>query len=316
MKSMSNIVPLSPLAVAPKDFSAQDLKLIKRTVAADTTDDEFSLFVSYCRALQLDPRRKQIYCLVYNKDKPEKRKMSIIVGIDGFRSIAARTGNYRPDDEPTAFVYDEAAKGPANPTGLVSASLRVWQYSHGQWFKVSGEARWSEFAPIEDEWMWNSETGKRAKTGAQKPGGKWADMPTIMLAKCAEAQALRKAWPDHFANVYAPEEMDQAQAEILDPVEAVRQAEEEDRQKRVGGGRSIIVDWMQEGVALDSVPVGQFIDRAMEFVEKHKDEPSTVAMWRERNRFGLRDAWANNPGDTLALKSRIDAIINASGEVE
>jgi hypothetical protein len=42
------------------------------------------------RRVGLDPFRRQIYAVVYNKDKPKKRKMSIITGIDGFRAVAAR----------------------------------------------------------------------------------------------------------------------------------------------------------------------------------------------------------------------------------
>ena len=80
-------------------MSDRDLALVRRTVAADTNDDEFNVFINYCRTLGLNPLRRQIYALVYNKADPKKRKMSIIVAIDGFRSVAARSGNYRPDDD-------------------------------------------------------------------------------------------------------------------------------------------------------------------------------------------------------------------------
>jgi len=38
----------------------------------------------------------------------------------------------------------------------------------------------------------------------------WARMPTIMIRKCAEALALRMAFPDALHGVYTREEMDQA----------------------------------------------------------------------------------------------------------
>jgi phage recombination protein Bet len=309
---MSNIVPLNTGAV--REFSKQDLQLIKRTVAADTNDDEFRLFVDYCRALQLDPRRKQIYCLVYNRDKPDKRKMSIIVGIDGFRSIAARTGNYRPDDEEPKYEINSELVGPTNPAGLVKASVKVWQFSHGSWFPVTGSAYWNEFVPLESEWAWDEAAGKKKPTGKKKPGGKWSDMPHLMLAKVAEAQALRKAWPDNFTGVYAPEEMDQANVEILDPVDAVNQAEVEDRMARIGG-HGIIVDWL-DNKPLVSVPVGQFGDRVMDFIEKHKDEPSQLLQWKDRNTVALREFWAHNSGDCHILKETIDKLVKGAGEEE
>ena len=308
---MSNIVrmPQGSL-IAPRDFNKNDLKLIRDTVAKDCDGSEFELFISYCQSLGLDPRRKQIYALVYNKDDAKKRKMSIIVGIDGFRSIAARTGNYRPDDDPPHLEYDPTLRSETNPTGLVSATVKVWQFSHGQWFKIAGAARWDEFAPIEDEWAWSDEKNKRVRTGKKKPGGKWADMPTIMLAKCAEAQALRRGWPDNFSAVYAPEEMDQANVEVLSPIEAIEQAEQEQRLKRIGG-HGIIVDWLEEGKPLDYVPVGQFADRVFEFIEKNREEPSVVLSWKDRNTVALREFWAYSAGDCDTIKREIEAIVNA-----
>lgn len=81
-------------------YSRAQIDLIKRTVAADCDHTEFDLFMEVARRIGLDPFRKQIYAVVYNKDKPERRKMSIITGIDGYRAVAARSDRYRPDDQP------------------------------------------------------------------------------------------------------------------------------------------------------------------------------------------------------------------------
>ena len=304
---MSNVATL-PTAGG---FNHRDLALIKRTVAADTTDDEFNLFISYCQSLQLDPRRRQIYALVYNKNKPDKRKMSIIVGIDGFRSVAARTGCYRPDDEEPRFEFDPGAKGPSNPLGLVKATVKVFQHSHGSWFPVSGVAYWDEFAPVKEEWA-EGEDGKRRPTGKKAPDGKWATMPRIMLAKCAEAQALRKAWPDSFSSVYAPEAMDQASLDVL-PAEAATQGAQEERLARISAGKTILLD-MMNGAAIEPVEIGKFADRVMGFIEAHKDEPSQIGLFQIRNRHALREHWAMNPGDSLELKKQFESAIVAVSE--
>lgn len=305
---MSNIatIPSSPAQ------SARELALIRRTVAADTTDDEFNIFSNYCRTLGLNPLRRQIYALVYNKNDAKKRKMSIIVAIDGFRSVAARSGNYRPDDEEPRYEYDPELKSPINPLGLVKATVKVWQFSHGSWFPVTASAYWDEYAPIKEEWA-EGEDGRRRPTGKKTLDGKWPTMGRLMLAKCAEALALRKAWPDDFSAVYAPEEMDRAAIEML-PAEAAQAGAAEERLERIGGGGTITVDWL-DGKPLDAVKVGAFADRVVAFLDANKDEPSSVMQFGERNRHALREFWAASPADALELKKIMEDRIAKAGEL-
>ncbi len=82
---MSNNVVAHPTA---NRFSAAQLDLIKRTVAIDTNPAEFDLFVTVARNAGLDPFRRQISALVFSKGDAAKRRMSIITGIDGLRTIA------------------------------------------------------------------------------------------------------------------------------------------------------------------------------------------------------------------------------------
>lgn len=299
-------------ALADATSDARALQLIKRTIAADTNDDEFELFIATARGLKLDPRRRQIYAVVYNKKDPKKRKMSIIVGIDGFRTVAARTGDYRPDDEEPRYEYDPALKGPLNPLGLVKATAKVWKHSHGAWHPVVAAAYWDEYAPIDEEWAEDEKTGKRKPTGKKKLGGKWPAMPRLLLAKCAEALCLRKAWPDDFSNIYAEEEMDKSTIE-LSAVEMITEAEREDR-KALLGGPSIVVDWCDGDGALSSVPVGQFADRVMERLQSMS--PDEVQIFQDRNRVGLREFWAHSKGDALELKEKMEAKAQAELPIE
>lgn len=206
---MGNVVAIQRNDVL---YDPKTINLIRRTVAADTSDDEFNLFVNMARSLGLDPLRRQIYAFVFSKNDPKKRRMSIIVSIDGFRSIAEATGNYRPDEDEASYEIDQSLKGPLNPQGLVKATVRVWKYSHGDWHRVTGVAYWDEYAPVKDEWVYDEATGRNKKSGNKSldDSGQWAKMPRVMLAKCAEAAALRKGWPDNFSNVYESSEMDRA----------------------------------------------------------------------------------------------------------
>jgi phage recombination protein Bet len=137
----------------------------------------------------------------------------------GFRAIAARTGNYRPDENEPAFIAEDSFKSDTNPAGLVSCAVRVWQYAHGQWFPITGVARWEEFAPLKTVWVDNQPTDRKVLDKS----GRWADMPFLMLAKCAEAQAIRKGWPEDLSNTFVGEEIEQA-ALTLNPAQAARKA--------------------------------------------------------------------------------------------
>lgn len=305
---MTQVVPLRS-APAASTYDAKAVALIRRTVASDCNDDEFSMFIHMARSLGLDPLRRQIYAFVFSKKDPEKRRMSIITGIDGFRAIAERTGNYRPDEDEPSYEVDPDAKGPLNPAGIVKATVRVWKFSHGGWHKVTASAWWQEYAPLKDEWGEDEKTGKRRPTGRQTldTSGNWVKMPRLMLAKVAEALALRKAWPDDFSNVYSVEEMDRAKAADMSPAELADHGEASARLERIGGP-SLTVDWLAPNTPLEAVPVGAFADRAMAFIQQHADEPSQILMWRDRNRIALQQFWAHAASDALEVKREIERV--------
>lgn len=286
------------------DYTAAQLTTIKNTVARDTNDLEFDLFMNAARSYGLDPFRKQISAVVFNKDKADKRQMAIIVGRDGLRSIAARCGDYRPASERPEVITDEALKSPENPKGIVSVAVRLWkQDKRGEWFPVFGEAHWDEFAPIKEEWDYDQEKGRRAPTGRKTVDSTWAKMPIVMLTKCAEGQALRAGWPDQFGNLYAEEEMAARTVKDVTPSEEIAQ-EAEHRRKSMLGEKAILMTLDQTG-ALQRVPVGQVADRCLEYIAEADAE--TVYTWSIQNREPLREFWAVSPNDALEVKKAIEA---------
>lgn len=285
-------------------FNPSQIQTIKATVAKDTNREEFDLFMEACRSYGLDPFRKQIHAVVYNKDKANKRKMSIIVSRDGLRVLAHRCGDYRPASEPAQIVYDPDLKGPTNPKGIVSATVRLWkQDKRGEWFPVIGEAYWDEFAPVTEKWGEN-EKGEWKPTGHKTldQGGNWAKMPLVMITKCAESQALRAGWPETFGGVYVEEEMDRVQA-ATSASEELEKMQAEERAKRVGG-RGLLMVFDDTGT-LTKVPMGDVADRCMEFIREN--EPLEVHKFRIRNEVSLREFWAENPADALEVKKAFEA---------
>ena len=159
------------------NLDSSKVDLIKRTVCVGASDDELKLFLHVCTKTGLDPFMKQIYAI--------KRggKMTIQTSIDGFRLIADRTGCYAPGRE-TAFVHDDEGK-------ILSCTAYIRKKTpDGTWHEVAGTAYWSEFNPGNNTF--------------------WTKMPRVMLSKCAEAVALRRAFPAELSSVYTNDEMQQA----------------------------------------------------------------------------------------------------------
>jgi phage recombination protein Bet len=158
--------------------------LILRTVCDDkTTDAEFEFFIETCKLRNLNPLAKQIY-FIRRSGRP-----TFQTSIDGFRLIAARTGEYAGCDP---VEYDTEAEDHPN-----KATCTVYRMVQGEARAFTASARWREYE------------GTRASTGQKYPTN-WDDMPYLMLGKCAESLALRKAFPEDLSGLYTDDEMDQA----------------------------------------------------------------------------------------------------------
>ena len=298
----TNLTRLSPSGGA---LTAGQLDLIKRTVAKDTSATEFDHFMHTSSSLGLDPLRKQIVCVVFNKDKPDKRNMTIIVTVDGQRVIAARQGDYGPEREEPAYVADDAIKSPINPQGLVSASVKLWKRYEDGWQPVAGQAYWDEFAPIEEEWAWDADKNRRAPTGQKKLADNWKRMPRLMLAKCARAQALRAGWPDAFSGLYTEEEMQKAI--VLDDATAMlEQYGEHERLTRVGKAGQTLTFLFDPRGALEVIPRAEIAERVERWLHSEVVHPNEITEFRRRNKDALQVFWGWEAGDALALKRMME----------
>lgn len=297
-------------AITKFDLSPKQIALVKDTVAKDCNADEFNLFMEVARAKGLDPFLGQIIPMVFSKDKPDKRKLTIIITRDGQRVIAQRCGDYRAASKPTTYDADKAAISPLNPQGIISATVYLWKQDPktSDWYEVAGQAFWDEFAPVSEEWIYDQEAGKRKPSGKKvlDSSGNWCRMPRLMISKCAEMQALRAGWPEQFNGLYGEEEMDRAKVLDLSATEIVEHEREEHRLKVAGAKDAITITW-GDNWTLENVPVGQLADRAMEFVKN--ETPEKVAKWRDANREPLREFWARAPGDAAHLKKAVEAKI-------
>lgn len=159
-----------------QEWTPEQLKLITDVVARGATQDELKLFLYRCKNMGLDPLKPgQIHFVKYGTGPG-----TIVVGIEGFRSIAARTGKLAGVKR--GVLRDDKGRAIA---GWAEVYRSDWQYC----------AR--EEVPLNEY-----NTGR----------GPWQKMPETMIKKVAEAAALRMAFPDDLGGVYERAELDQAEA--------------------------------------------------------------------------------------------------------
>jgi phage recombination protein Bet len=308
---MANIVSLRQTGALTRN-DPRRLRLFTTTVGKELRGAEIDEALEWCTLYGANPFTRDIYFFVFDADKPTRRVVPVL-GIGLYRKIAARAGNYRPDEQAPRFGYDDKAKGPANPRGMLWCEVTVFQHSHGAWHPITSRLKWEERAPLKEEWAEDEKAGRRKPTGRVSLDAKktnWHTMPETMLAKCTEADAIRKGWPNETAGSYVAEEMDAAHTIDLTATEIVAAEATKERMAKIGGP-ALLVDWM-DGKPLDRVSVGQMGDRALAWITTNKEEPSTVLAWAERNRYVLQEYWALDAAGALAVKAAIEQTQEAS----
>jgi phage recombination protein Bet len=169
----------------PFDTLTQEQEqLIRRTITRNLSDDEHALFIEAAQRSGLDPFARHIY--------PLRKKDGLVIEatIDGLRLSAERTGKYAGQLGPEWCGPDGVWRDIwicEEPPVAARVGILRCDFKEPVW----GKAVFNEFF---------------------QEGEFWRGMPVLMIAKCAEALAFRKAFPREFAGLYTPEEMSRSAA--------------------------------------------------------------------------------------------------------
>lgn len=165
----------------------------------NASNGDLAVFFHQCTRTGLDPFAKQIYMI--GRWSKDGTKYTIQTGIDGYRLIARRAVDRTRE---TLGYTDTVWCGPDGQWRDVwlertpPAAAKVTVLRNGTQFPAI--ALYSEYV----------QTYRDKKSGDQVPTQMWADRAAGQLAKCAEALALRKAFPQDLSGIYTTDEMAQA----------------------------------------------------------------------------------------------------------
>lgn len=180
--------------------------LVEAVFPNATSTESIILALSYCRARKLDPFKRNVHIVpIWSKDQ-NCYVDTIWPGIGELRTTAFRTGEYAGRGQ-TEFGPDVTKK-----IGTVELTFPEW--AQVTVFRMVKGLR-VEFAGPRVYWQ---ETYAETKRTDPTPNDMWRNRPRGQIDKCAEAAALRAAFPEECGGDYVPEEVQHLGVQTVDSV--------------------------------------------------------------------------------------------------
>lgn len=178
------------------------IHILKDSLYPGAADDSVRMVIGYCRAASLDVMKKPVHIVPMWDNKAKAMRDVVMPGIALYRIEASRTGEYIGKSEPEF--------GPLVTTELGGVRVRF-----PEWCRMTVRrlvhGRECEFT-AKEYWLENYAT---AKKDTDAPNAMWKKRAFGQLAKCAEAQALRMAFPEQTGGTNTDDEME---GRVLGPI--------------------------------------------------------------------------------------------------
>ena len=191
---MSNITSIN----TSNEIDQHIWSALKNSLYTGAKDESIKMVLDYCRAAKLDPMQKPVHIVPMSVKNALTGKYEykdvVMAGVGLYRIQAARSNQYAGVSEPE-FGED------------VTCNLGGVEITYPKWCKVTVKKLVNntivEFTEKE-YWL----ESYAAKKDTSTPNTMWQKRPYGQLAKCAEAQALRKAFPEIVSQHPTAEEME------------------------------------------------------------------------------------------------------------
>jgi phage recombination protein Bet len=199
---MSAVIEMKqlPEPVARRGISEPQWRTLINNLYPGAAAESVLMVVDYCIARKLDPLKKPCHIVpmeVKDAKTGDYRWRDVVMpGIYEYRTTASRTGLYLGHSKPT---YGERVEH----LGVLAP-----EYCEFIVYKWNPQAGIRAEFPVEIRFSEVVATKKDKKTGEIFANGRWARAPQQMLTKCAEAAALREAFPDELGGTATVEEME------------------------------------------------------------------------------------------------------------
>jgi phage recombination protein Bet len=168
-------------------FDSKQLAALTHLGVGNASRADLAIFFHQCVRTGLDPFARQIYMI------ERQGKQTIQTGIDGFRLIARRASDR---------AHEKLGYGDTLWCGADGQWTDVWLSTdapHAAKVTVFRDGEPFPGVALLSEYIATKRDGS--------PTQMWATKPALMLAKCAEALALRKAFPQDLSNIFTNDEI-------------------------------------------------------------------------------------------------------------
>lgn len=195
------------------------IEVLRNSLYPGAQDNSIKMVISYCKASNLDPMQKPVHIVPIYDSKAKGMRDVVMPGIGLYRSQASRSGEYAGVSEPE--FGEDVTETFAEEKGYEGKTRKAITLTYPKWCRVTVKRLLPNGVIVEftakELWKENYAT---AGKDSQQPNAMWSRRPYAQLAKCSEAQALRKAFPEFGAQPTA-DEMEGKEIDITNEAQVV-----------------------------------------------------------------------------------------------